>query len=136
MTGGPDQTQADPSRALLRGGDRRIYPQAGKSLPSPARRPAAKGASNILAIDDESKMRGDLVVERSRGAVGLVGLPVDARRTGKPRLLIDALDQGAADALATRGFRREQILQVAYRLDHGGAAMKEIVREAEQFAAA
>src|SRR5271168_3865267 len=110
-------------------------------LPAASRR-AARGCGKLptpskqLAIDDESGMLGDLVIERSRGEVGFVGLPVDARRSGEPCLLINPLDQRATDAFAARGLRGEQILQIAQRLDRGGAAVKEIMRKPEQFAAA
>src|SRR6516225_5262268 len=92
--------------------------------------------SNLLAIDDESLVLGDLVVKRARGAVGFMRLPVDARRADEFCLLVHGFDQRAADALAARGLEREKILQIADRLDHRGAAMKQVVREPEQFAAA
>src|SRR5262245_36260035 len=91
--------------------------------------------SKLLAIDNKALMLGELVVERARGGVGLMRLPIDARRAQEFGLLIDALDQRASDALATRGFRREQILQIAQRLDQCRAAVKQVMRQPQQFAA-
>src|SRR5689334_12634325 len=79
--GGPDQTQLQPIRAVLRRHDMRIYPQA------------AGAASQQLAIDHEAGPLRDLVVEPHRGVVGLMGLPVDARTSGVRGLFVDAVDQ-------------------------------------------
>src|SRR5437868_5025874 len=97
---------------------------------------ASEQASKQLAIDDKSGALRELVVKLHRGVVGLVGLPIHTPTTGIPRLFVDAVDQGPADAFAARGQACEQILQVAHRLDRGGAAMKEIMRQSEQLAAA
>ena len=70
------------------------------------------GASKLLAVDDESLMLRDLVIEQPRGAVGLMRLPVDARRSRKAGLLINAFDQRPADTLAARGLDGEQVLQI------------------------
>src|ERR1700692_5074699 len=89
-----------------RGPHQSVTPGCGK-LPTP---------SEQLAVDDEPGALGDLVVERSRGEVGFVGLPVDARRSGELCLPLNALDQRATDAFAARGLGGEQILQIAERL--------------------
>jgi hypothetical protein len=57
-------------------------------------------------------MLRDLVIEQPRGAVGLVRLPVDARRSRKAGLSIDGFDQCPADTLAARGLGGEQVLQI------------------------
>ena len=88
--GGPDQTQAEPSLAIVTRNDIRTYPQVRRS--------------QQLAIDHEAGVLGDLVVELHRGVVGLVRLPVHPGRSGEFCLLIDAVDEGPADALAARGF--------------------------------
>src|SRR5688500_5257310 len=58
------------------------------------------GLSQPPAIDDETRPVGHLVVEPHRGLVGLVRLPVDAGDAGGPGLVVHALDQRLADALA------------------------------------
>jgi hypothetical protein len=98
--GGPDQTQVNPNPVLLRGSDNQSYPQVAEvtsGCGKPCRRHvdnlehdpekwnpvfrkdhARTMASKKLPVDDESGALGDLVVERSRGEVGLVRLQVDA----------------------------------------------------------
>jgi len=70
---------------------------------------------DIPAIDNKAIPLRHLVVERPCGRVGLVRLPVDARRAGVARALIDRLDQRPADAAAARCLHGEQVLQVADR---------------------
>ena len=60
--------------------------------------------------------------------VGLMRLPIDARRSRTPGLFVDAVDERAADAFAARGFAGEEILQVTGRLDRRGIAAKQIMR--------
>src|SRR6185437_3887208 len=90
------------------------------------------GDLNLLAVDDEARAFRDFIVERHRRQVGLVGLPVDARRAGFSRPLIDGLDQGATNAFAACRLSGEEVLQIAGRADHDGAAMKEIVNQTEK----
>jgi len=61
-------------------------------------------------------------------------VPVDAPGTGMARTLADASDQHPADALAPCDLPREQVLQMAGRPDHRGAAMEDVVREADELA--
>src|ERR1700722_1770078 len=106
VDGGPDQTHVNASPALYRSHDGKIYPQEIFNLwfsadvsKSPG---AAASASKQLAIDDESGALGELVVKPLRGVIGLMRLPVDARRPGQTRVLIDFADEGAADPLSAR----------------------------------
>src|SRR6201986_4687886 len=80
--------------------------------------------SEQLAIDDKSGMLRDLVVKLHRGVIGVMGQPVHARRSRKPGLLVDAVDQRPADAFAARGRIGEQVLQITIRRDRRRAAMK------------
>src|SRR5438309_1496171 len=115
---------------MLRANDSRTYPQAGSAWKMRHASP-----SEQLAIDDESGMLRHLIVKLHRGEVGLVGLPVHARRSGKPCAFIDAMDQRSAHALTAGGFGGEQILQIADGLDSRGAAVKQVVCQAEQLSA-
>src|SRR5579864_17558 len=94
------------------------------------------GASKYLAVDDEAGALGDLVVQRLRGVVGLVRLPVNARHARLARLLVDLADQRPANSLSARGSIGEEILQVTNRRDRGGRAMEEIMHQPHQLLAA
>ena len=61
-----------------------------------------------------------------------MGVPVDPGRTRLARLLIDRLDQRPADAFPPRLDGREQVLQVAAGRDRRGAAVEEVVGQAQQ----
>ncbi len=80
--GGPDLTQGESLAGLCNA--------PVTSLCNPQ---AANARSEQLAIDDEAGLVGDLVVKLHCGVVGLVCLPVDARRSGQPGLRVDAVDQ-------------------------------------------
>src|SRR3546814_2007720 len=67
-----------------------------------------------------------------RGVVGLVRLPIDARCARRARLFGDAQDQRRGDAAAACRFGGEQVLQVTDVGDRGGAAVVEIMDEAEK----
>ena len=71
--------------------------------------------SDVLAIDHEAGVIGDVIVKPHRGLVGLVRLPVDARRARQPGLLVHGFDQHFADALAAQCGVGEQVLQVTDR---------------------
>src|SRR5258705_13025084 len=64
--------------------------------------------SQHLPIDEESRTLGNPVVELHRGRVGLVGLPVDARRACVPCAIVDRLDERARDPLPRAGPTGEQ----------------------------
>ncbi len=65
-----------------------------------------------------------------------MGLPVDARGAGAFCLGIDFVDEGAGDAASAGGFGGEEILKIADGRYGGGAAVIEVVGEAEELAAA
>src|SRR3546814_6754558 len=61
-------------------------------------------------------------------------LPIDARCARRARLFGDAQDQRRGDAAAACRFGGEQVLQVTDVGDRGGAAVVEIMDEAEKLA--
>src|SRR6266568_5310513 len=102
-----------------------------------ARLPLESGIrSEQLAVDHKARAFGYLVVELHRSTVCFVCLPIHARRSGKLGLLIDSVDQSPAYALSARRLAREQILQIAIGPDCRGAAVEDVVRQAEQLAVA
>src|ERR1700733_1977521 len=92
--------------------------------------------SKYLAVDDEAGSLRDLVVERLRGLVGFVRLPVDARRSGLARAPIEIGDEGSANSLSTRRRVTEEIQQIADGRDRCCRAMEKIMRQSDQPAAA
>ena len=54
-----------------------------------------------------------LVVKKLRPAVCVVRLPVNARRSGTSRLVINFVDERAADAFATLALVGDEVLQIA-----------------------
>src|SRR6266850_4667191 len=88
-----------PVRVLiLRGSDAERKSQAGSPCLRPS--PVFAPSSNLMPIDDEAGAFGHFVVEMHGGGVGLMGLPVDARRSRQSCPVIDSLNQSAAHALA------------------------------------
>src|SRR5271165_5977201 len=81
--------------------------------------PPAPGL-DLLAVDDEARALGDLVVKLPGGHIAFLGVPINAGTSRQLRPLVDTLDQGAANALAACGFGREQILEVANGGDVNG----------------
>jgi len=61
----------------------------------------------VVAVDDETDVFGDLVVEAAGGSVGFVGLPVYARAARVFGLFVNAVNQGFAYSLAAGGFGGE-----------------------------
>jgi hypothetical protein len=49
-----------------------------------------------IAVDDQTGVFGDLIVEAAGGFVGFVGVPVEAGGAGVFGLLVNAFDQGFA----------------------------------------
>src|SRR5260221_1266235 len=88
--------------------------------------------SQRLAVDQEARALGDLVVQEHRPGVRLVRLPVDPLGPGNPCPFVHRLDQRTADALAAAGLGGEEGLQIAGGPNQYGAAMEEIVDEADQ----
>ena len=60
-----------------------------------------ENASHGLAIHHEAGIVGERVVERPRGGVGLVGVPVDALDSGVASGRVHGLDEGTAHAGAS-----------------------------------
>src|SRR6266478_700519 len=90
---------------------------------------ARRSGSQARAVDNEARAHADLIVELLGKGVRLMRLPVDARRAGRCRALIDTVDQSSSDTLSPCLLAREQVLQVADRREQGGAAMKNIMGE-------
>src|SRR5215471_8086865 len=90
--------------------------------------------SDLGSVDYEARACAHLVVEAARHGIGLVRLPVDARRTGCPRLRVDERDQRSPNAPSSDPFARKEILQIADARNHRGAAMEEIVHEPDKLA--
>jgi len=64
----------------------------------------------VVAVNDETGVFGDLVVEAAGGFVGFVGLPVYAGGTGVLGLFVNAVNQGLSGAFTAGGFIGEQVL--------------------------
>src|SRR3984885_3287169 len=100
---------------------------------NPARRASAQ---RIDAILNETRAHGDRVVEPARDGVGLVRVPIHPRRARFFCRVDDGRDQRSTDAAASYGLADIKILEIALRIDEPCAALKQIVREANQVLAA
>src|SRR5262249_40188861 len=89
--------------------------------------------SQILAIDDEPRVRRHVVIEPPRGRVGFLGVP---RTPADLRLLVARLDEHASHAFAAGRLGREQVLEITGRPEHRGVAVKEIMHEPDEAAVA
>src|SRR5436190_10364030 len=90
----------------------------------------------LLAVLDEARPLGDLVVERLRGLVGLVRQPVQAAGAGRACGGLDGRNQRTPRAAAAYRRLDEQIFEIAIADRRPGRAMQQIVREPDQFAVA
>lgn len=86
----------------------------------------------IVRVDDEPIVPGDLVVERAPGGVRVVRLPVDPANPMGSCRTIHGMNELAADTPAARLRRSEKVLQVAGELKPGGATVIKVVREADE----
>lgn len=80
-------------------------------------------------------MLGQPVVQPARGDIAFMRQPVDAACTGVAGFSSDTVQKCARNAATARGLRGEEILQVAAVGNRRCAAMIEIMREADEFAA-
>src|SRR5689334_10256133 len=76
-------------------------------------------------------MLRELVVERPAGLVGRLRVPVNPVATGIARGLIDRPDKLPADAEPSQPLGGKEILQIAHVLHSVGAAVEEVVHEAD-----
>src|ERR1700686_3679508 len=94
----PDRAgTADPARCINR--------TFGAALPTLPR------YSDFLAVNDEARALGHLVVKLHRDQIGFVGMPIDAGRASDPGLLVDCVDQRSANSIAARGLGGEKVLK-------------------------
>src|SRR5262249_4344662 len=63
-------------------------------------------------------------------------VPVDPPRPSRLRAIVDGIDERPSHPFAALALRGEEVLQVADRFDHGGAAVEEIVHQANELATA
>lgn len=83
-----------------------------------------------MAVNDKPGMSGQLVVERAAGFVGCLRLPVHPTRASLHGLLVDVVDEGLANSKLAPCGGREKILQVAHWSKPGGAAVKQVMGQA------
>ena len=74
----------------------------------------------------------DLVIQCASGLIGGLGLPVDAGTASVASCLVNSLDQAPPDATTSRMLSREEILEIADIVQSGGAAVKHVVRDANE----
>ena len=79
----------------------------------------AGGSFEHFAVDHETGFLGNLVVELHGRGVGLVGVPVDAARSGQRRAAIDFLDERAAKF--TGSYSSKNLAQVRLVISSGSA---------------
>src|SRR6185503_4583883 len=92
--------------------------------------------SHVLHVLDEPEVFCHLVVQRAARSVGSVREPVHPLAARFLRDVVHGHDQRAADAVAALVRVREQVLQITDVLDTRGAAVKEVVAQAEHLAVA
>ena len=101
--------------------------------PTPRLEPGAhQQLSEVLAIDDEARVDGQVVVELAGRGIGMVGVPVHSLGTVRCGVPVQFFDQRASHATAARGFGGEQVLQVAGGADQDGVAVIEVMRQSQQ----
>ena len=83
-----------------------------------------------MAVNDKPGMPGQLVVERAAGFIGCLRLPVDAARASQRGLLVDVVNEGLANSELAPCGGREQILQITDWAKSGGAAVKQVIGQA------
>lgn len=86
-----------------------------------------------MAVNDKSAMSGQLVVERTADCIGCLRLPVDAARASQRGLLVDVVNEGLANSELAPCGGCEKILQVADQAKSGGAAVKQVMSQADHF---
>ena len=94
----------------------------------------AANSSKQIVVADEALVLRDLVVERARPRVVVLGQPVEPRRLLLARVVRHRLDQRPRHALAARRLVGEQVLQIAVVTGRPAGAVIEIVDDAEQLA--
>src|SRR5882757_293059 len=116
----------------------RAWPRVWLTLPPTAAAATPTCASPLhlehLAVLNESRPVGERVVERPRGRIGLVRIPINPAGARRPRLAVDRIDQGAAESELARPLGHEQVLQIAIVADRPARAVIEVVHDAEQLA--
>ncbi len=80
-------------------------------------------------------MFGEFVVEGAAAGVGGLGGPVNAGAAVLGCGGIDGLDELRADALAAMGGGDEQVLQIAHVMQPRGAAVKQVMHQANELLA-
>src|ERR1700729_1493585 len=93
-------------------------------------------AHQLYAVLNEARAHSDRVVKPARDGVGLVRVPIHTRRARFFCRVDDGRDQRSTDAAASYGLADIKILEIALRIDEPCAALKQIVREANQVLAA
>lgn len=83
-----------------------------------------------MAVNDKPGMSGQLVIERAAGFVGCLRLPVDTTRASQRGLLVDVVDEGLSNSELAPCRGREKILQIADWAKPGGAAVKQVMGQA------
>src|SRR5215472_9637436 len=63
-------------------------------------------------------------------------MPIDTRRARRLGAIVDGFNERPPHPFAAQIRRGEEILEIADRLDEGGAAVEEIMHEAHELAAA
>jgi hypothetical protein len=88
-----------------------------------------------MRIHDKPRMLGEFVVEGAAAGVGGLGGPVNAGTALLSRSGIDGLDELRADALAAMLGGDDAVLQVAHVIQPRGAAVKQVMHEADELLA-
>src|SRR6266567_3564658 len=85
-------------------------------------------ASKKFAILDEPRALRQLLIQRPRARIALVGEPIEPARARPTRLCFHGRDQGAPEAQIACVFGDKQVLKVTVVADGPARTVKEVVR--------